>query len=204
MSTDPKITVAGWVGTQPKHFVSESGSSFTSFRMGCTKRFFDRTRDQWVDGTTTWFTVKTWRSAAVNVAESLRKSDPVVVHGSLTTQTWESPEGPRTTLVIEADALGPDLTRGQATFRHTVHTRAAKGDGSAAGGDAAGGDLAGGDAAGGDLAGESAGDTSNRELRGEGSDNDCLHDASDLDASSDEGESSSVNGATQFEVPVAG
>lgn len=120
-----KITVTGWVGTQPRLFVSESGTSFTSFRLGSTKRYFDRVQDQWVDGATTWFTVKTWRTVAVNVAESLRKSDPVVVHGTLSTETWESPEGPRTTCVIEADSLGPDLARGQATFRHIVHHRAA-------------------------------------------------------------------------------
>jgi single-strand DNA-binding protein len=121
MSIDSKITVSGWVGTQPRHVVTQNGTSFTVFRLGSTKRYFDRSQESWVDGATTWFTVKTWRSAAVNVAESLRRSDPVVVHGALSTEVWESPDGPRTTLVIEADALGPDLTRGQATFRHTVH-----------------------------------------------------------------------------------
>ncbi|SDC63325.1 single-strand DNA-binding protein [Sanguibacter gelidistatuariae] len=124
MSTDTKVTVTGWVGTQPKHFVSEIGTDFTSFRLASTKRFYNRAEDAWVDGLTTWFTVKAWRSMAVNIAESLRKSDPVVVHGTLTSETWESPDGPRTTIVIEADAVGPDLARGQATFRHTVHTKA--------------------------------------------------------------------------------
>ncbi|MBI9115069.1 single-stranded DNA-binding protein [Sanguibacter suaedae] len=129
MSVDTKVTVAGWVGTQPKHFVSESGTDFTSFRLASTKRYFDRAEERWVDGPTTWFTVKTWRGTAVNVAESLRRSDPVVVHGTLTSEEWTSPEGPRSSFVIEADALGPDLSRGQATFRHTVHQRATDGDG---------------------------------------------------------------------------
>lgn len=123
MSTDTKVTVAGWVGTQPKHFVSENGTDFTTFRLASTKRYYNRAEDRWVDGPTTWFTVKTWRTTALNVAESLRKSDPVVVHGSLSSDEWTSPEGPRTTFVIEADSLGPDLSRGQATFRHTVQTR---------------------------------------------------------------------------------
>lgn len=124
MSTDTKVTVTGWVGTQPKHFVSESGTDFTSFRLASTKRYYNRAEDAWVDGLTTWFTVKAWRSMAINIAESLRRSDPVVVHGTLTSETWDSPDGPRTTFVIEADAVGPDLARGQATFRHTVHTKA--------------------------------------------------------------------------------
>jgi len=131
MSVDTKVTVAGWVGTQPKHFVSESGTDFTSFRLASTKRYFDRAEERWVDGPTTWFTVKTWRGIAVNVAESLRRSDPVVVHGTLTSEEWTSPEGPRSSFVIEADALGPDLSRGQATFRHTVHQRATEGEGAA-------------------------------------------------------------------------
>jgi single-strand DNA-binding protein len=125
MSIDTKITVSGWVGTQPRHVVTQNGTSFTVFRLGSTKRYFDRAQEAWVDGATTWYTVKSWRTAAVNVAESLRRSDPVVVHGTFATETWESPDGPRTTLVVEADALGPDLTRGQATFRHTVHLPAA-------------------------------------------------------------------------------
>ena len=124
MSTDTKVTVTGWVGTQPKHFVSESGTDFTNFRLASTKRYYSRADDTWVDGPTTWFTVKAWRAMAVNIAESLRRSDPVVVHGTLTSETWDSPDGPRTTFVIEADAVGPDLARGQATFRHTVHTKA--------------------------------------------------------------------------------
>lgn len=131
MSIDSKITVSGWVGTQPRHVVTQNGTSFTVFRLGSTKRYFDRSQEGWVDGATTWFTVKTWRTAAVNVAESLRRSDPVVVHGALSTEVWDSPDGPRTTLVIEADALGPDLTRGQATFRHTVHHTGAESSGSA-------------------------------------------------------------------------
>lgn len=133
MSIDTKITVSGWVGTQPRHVVTQSGTSFTVFRLGSTKRYFDRSQESWVDGATTWYTVKSWRTTAVNVAESLRRSDPVVVHGTFATETWESPDGPRTTLVVEADALGPDLTRGQATFRHTVHLPAAGGVGSGTG-----------------------------------------------------------------------
>ena len=146
MSTDTKVTVTGWVGTQPKHFVSESGTDFTNFRLASTKRYYNRAQDAWVDGLTTWFTVKAWRSMAINIAESLRRSDPVVVHGTLTSETWDSPDGPRTTFVIEADAVGPDLARGQATFRHTVHTKAAE----AAPGESASGESAPGESAAGE------------------------------------------------------
>lgn len=120
------LTLTGWVGTEPKHFTG-TGTPYTSFRMASTRRYYDARQGAWVDGKTLWFTVKVWREAALNVAECLRKSDPVVVHGRLGTEEWESPEGPRTGLVLEALAIGHDLTYGQARFARTVH-RSAAGD----------------------------------------------------------------------------
>ena len=113
------LTLTGWVGTEPRHFPGTT--PFTTFRMASTRRFYDARQNAWVDGRTLWFTVKVWREAAQNVAESLRKSDPVVVTGRLGTEEWESPDGPRSTLVLEASSIGPDLTYGQARFMRTVH-----------------------------------------------------------------------------------
>lgn len=121
------LTLTGWVGTEPKHFTG-AGTPFTSFRMASTRRYYDARQGAWVDGKTLWFTVKVWREAALNVAECLRKSDPVVVHGRLGTEEWESPEGPRSGLVLEALAIGHDLTYGRSRFARTVH-RSAAGDG---------------------------------------------------------------------------
>jgi single-strand DNA-binding protein len=122
MSTnDLTVTLVGWVGTEPKHYTGASTTPFTSFRMANTRRYFDRAQNVWADGRTEWFTVKVWRQSALNVAASLRKGDPVLVHGRLATEQWDSPEGPRTSLVLEALAIGPDLTYGRATFARTVH-----------------------------------------------------------------------------------
>ena len=122
MSTnDLNLTLVGWVATEPKLYSGPSTSPFTSFRMASTRRYFDRALNAWVDGRTEWFTVKSWRQQARNVAESLRKSDPVIVMGRLATEQWTGPEGARTTLVIEALAIGPDLTFGSAKFGRTVH-----------------------------------------------------------------------------------
>lgn len=128
MGNDVTVTLAGFMGTTPKLFTSPTGNDFTSFRIASTTRYLDRSRGEWVDGRTIWFTVKAWRAMAQNVAASLRKGDAVVVTGRLAVDEWTSPEGPRTNLVIEASALGPDLTRGRAQFQHTVH-RTAQPDG---------------------------------------------------------------------------
>ena len=125
MSTnDLTLTLVGWVATEPRHYTGAGSTPFTSFRMATTRRYFDRAQNCWVDGRTEWFTVKSWRAQALNAAISLRKSDPVLVHGRLATEEWTGPDGPRTSLVLEAVALGPDLTYGQAKFARTVHLAA--------------------------------------------------------------------------------
>jgi single-strand DNA-binding protein len=122
MSTsDLTVTLVGWVGTEPKHYTGTGVTPFTSFRMANTRRYFDRAQSTWTDGRTEWFTVKVWRQSAINVASSLHKGDPVLVHGRLSTEQWDGPDGPRTTLVLEALAIGPDLTYGRASFARTVH-----------------------------------------------------------------------------------
>ena len=123
MSTNElNLTLVGWLGNEPRHYPGTGGATpFTTFRMASTRRWFDRDKGVWVDGRTEWFTVKSWRSAARNVAESLRKGDPVVVHGRLSTEEWNGPDGSRTTLVLDALAIGPDLAYGTARYSRTVH-----------------------------------------------------------------------------------
>lgn len=123
MSTNElTLTLVGWLGTEPRHYPGVNGATpFTTFRMASTRRWFDREKGVWADGRTEWFTVKSWRSAARNVAESLRKGDPVVVHGRLSTEEWSGPDGSRTTLVLDAIAIGPDLAYGSARYSRTVH-----------------------------------------------------------------------------------
>ncbi|WP_199423934.1 single-stranded DNA-binding protein [Actinotalea solisilvae] len=113
------LTVVGWVATAPKEIVG-GGVPYTSFRIATTPRRFDTRAGAWADGRTEWITVKAFRDVAFNVAASVRKGDPLLVHGRLRTEEWESESGPRTTLVLEASALGHDLTRGQSRFARTV------------------------------------------------------------------------------------
>ena len=121
MSNGITATVVGWIATAPRQVIGPSGVAFASFRMASTPRYYDRAAGSWADGRTEWITVKVFRDAAFNVAASLHKGDPVVVRGRLGTSEWESENGPRTDLVLEASALGPDLTRGRCAFARTVH-----------------------------------------------------------------------------------
>ena len=117
---DLTMTVSGWVATAPKQHVGPSGVRMTTFRVASTSRFFDRDKNEWVDGRTEWFSVRCFRGAAITVANSIDKGQPVTVHGRFRTNEWESDTGPRTDLVIDAVSIGHDLTRGTATFVRAV------------------------------------------------------------------------------------
>ena len=76
------ITLAGWLGNDVQ--LRQAGDqTVASFRVASTPRRYQRKTDSWVDGDTQWYTVSTWRELAHNCSESLRRGDPVVVHGRL-------------------------------------------------------------------------------------------------------------------------
>ncbi len=133
---DLTLTAVGWLGTEPRFYPGQDQTrAFATFRMASSRRYHDRERG-WVEASTTWFTVKAFRGVARNIAESLRKGDPVLVHGRLLAEEWVGADGvSRVTPVIEASAVGHDLARGTSRFARTVQT-AAFGDGP--GGDGAG------------------------------------------------------------------
>jgi single-strand DNA-binding protein len=110
------LNVAGWVATEPKLRVGASGTSVASFRLASTSRYFDRGTSAWKDGQTEWFTVRVFRAAAITVSQSIAKGQPVLVQGRLRSNDWESESGPRTELLLDATAVGHDLTRGIARF----------------------------------------------------------------------------------------
>ena len=70
----------------------------------------------WKRKSTTWLTVKAFRTLAVNALACLHKGDPVMVTGSLVTEEWISDGQQHSSLVLVADGIGHDLARGQDTF----------------------------------------------------------------------------------------
>ena len=118
------VTFQGWVGADVR-LRSAGGVPVASFRVACTPRRFNRTQQEWSDGPTQWFTVNTWRGLAEHCADSLRRGDPVVVHGRLGQSTWVNSEGVECTSVeVEASFVGHDLTRGRSSFVKTERRQA--------------------------------------------------------------------------------
>ncbi|MEQ4205628.1 single-stranded DNA-binding protein [Actinopolymorpha sp. B17G11] len=114
------ISIAGNVATEIRFLRSDRGTPLASFRLASTSRRFDRSQGGWVDGRTTYVTVVCWRALAENVAASLRKGEPVVATGRLRVEPWERDDGRSGTSVeIEAQVVGHDLSRGTSAFRRT-------------------------------------------------------------------------------------
>ena len=109
------MALTGYVGSKEVLRQTKTGISTISFRIGSTPRI--RTDNGWINGTTTWVTVVCYRSLADHVGRCVIKGDPVVVHGKVRTQSWVDPQGVlHEKMVIEAQAVGHDLSRGVSAF----------------------------------------------------------------------------------------
>ena len=91
-----------------------------SFRVACTPRRYSRKHGSWEDSATQWYSVSAWRGLADNCAQSLRRGDPVVVHGRLTVSVWVNAQGAEvTSFEVDATLVGHDLSRGTSAFTRT-------------------------------------------------------------------------------------
>jgi len=119
-----QVSVTGNVSTPVRHTVTGRGSSVADFRLACTPRRFDKEQNQWADGRTTFVKVTCFGSLADNVTASLAVGQPVVVMGRLQVEENVRDEHTYRDAVVIASAVGPDLSRGTASFRRTAAVRA--------------------------------------------------------------------------------
>lgn len=117
------ITTAGLVATTPRTIVTADGIQITSFRLATSDRRYDRHQARWVDGNTNWYTVTAFRQLATNVAASINKGDRILVQGKLIIRDWDNGERAGTSVEIEAEAMGHDLTWGVSSFTRTILVR---------------------------------------------------------------------------------
>jgi len=113
------VTLVGNAATAVEFRETASGG-MARFRFAVTPRRWDRAKEVWADGHTSFYTVWAWRALAQNLTGSVAVGEPLVVHGRLKVREEEL-EGQRRTFVdIEAVAVGHDLTRGTTAFRRVV------------------------------------------------------------------------------------
>src|ERR671913_333993 len=119
------VQMTGHVGTEVD---IRGNGSVTAFRLACTPRVRGK-GGEYSDGNTTWIDVTCFRSLAAHVAASVRKGDPVIVIGKLRTSVWTKDGQTRERLVLEAETVGHDLSRGTAIFRKSVRATSEPADG---------------------------------------------------------------------------
>ena len=113
------ITLQGNLGNDVN--VRQAGDAqVATFRVACTPRRYQKKTDEWADGDTQWYTVNAWRGLAETCEQSLRRGDPVFVHGRLNAQVWSNSAGIEvTTFEVDAVVVGHDLCRGTSVFTRT-------------------------------------------------------------------------------------
>ena len=81
------LTMSGRVATNPS--ISASNSDRVSFRVISTERRYDEAAGEWVDGNEFSTTVVGWGKVGVSFLHLVRKGDPVLVDGRLSTRRYE-------------------------------------------------------------------------------------------------------------------
>ena len=115
-----QISVSGLIATDPRTHTTKEGLSITSFRLAANSRHFDRTKSEWASSATNWYTVLTFRQLASNCSESLSKGDRVLVSGKIKIRDWDNGERTGTSVEIDADSVGLDLSFGIGTIQRIV------------------------------------------------------------------------------------
>ncbi|MFE9400436.1 single-stranded DNA-binding protein [Streptomyces sp. NPDC006530] len=111
------VTLVGNVATQVEWRETATGG-VARFRLAVTARRFDREKQAWVDGATSFYTVWAARTLGMNLTGSVAIGEPVVVHGRLKVRDEERADGPRWfSADVDAVAIGHDMTRGTTAFR---------------------------------------------------------------------------------------
>jgi single-strand DNA-binding protein len=121
-----QVTISGLVVTTPRHLVTQDGLPITVFRMAEETKVWDKALNKLVHGNTNWFTIRSEKQLAINVATSISKGDRIIVSGALKIEDWDNGERAGTSVEIEAATMGHDLVWGSSSYVRTVQVREAE------------------------------------------------------------------------------
>lgn len=103
------VTVVGNVATDVVLRHTQDGTPVTGFGVVSTERRFDKKAEVWSDGNKLFVWVTGWRRLATGAATSLKKGDPVLINGRLLVEEYEKDGEKRTSVKVDAYAIGPNL-----------------------------------------------------------------------------------------------
>lgn len=105
----PSITIIGNLTADPELRFTPSGQAVCNFTVASTARFFDKAKNEWAEGDSTFIRCSVWREMAENCAESLEKGNRVVVTGTLKVRQYETDKGKGTSVECDVEEVGPSL-----------------------------------------------------------------------------------------------
>lgn len=113
--SETELTIVGRLASDIDMLQTSDGRWRATFRVVSNARRQIPQTGEWVDGRTLFVRVVCWRSLAQNLHASLRKGDPVIVHGSLRMHEYVGRDGkPHSALELDGRAVGPDLALARA------------------------------------------------------------------------------------------
>jgi len=116
MSRDvASVTIVGRAGNNPQVSVGATGER-VNFRVIATERRFDKALDDFVDGDQFGVTVICWKTLAAAVLSSVRKGDPLLVAGRITTRRFEKNGVTQYFTEVKADFVGLDVAKSGTRF----------------------------------------------------------------------------------------
>jgi len=113
------VTIVGRAGTNPTVSTSPKGDRVT-FRVISTERRFDDARQDWVDGDEYGVGVVCWRGLASSVLTTVRKGDPIVVIGRISTRKYEKNGAVDYFTDVKGDFVGLDVSKLGSRFTRTT------------------------------------------------------------------------------------
>jgi single-strand DNA-binding protein len=127
MSTKIPVSITGNLVADPELTIGESGVAHAKLRVAVNQRV-QAADGTWQDGETVFHNVSAFRALAENVANSLKKGDPVNVAGELEFRSYDKDGERREARRIIADTIGPDLRFGTAVYQRSSRTIEARPD----------------------------------------------------------------------------
>ena len=94
------VVIIGRVVSDPKFYYTPSGVPVTMFRIA-TNRYYKDPNSGEFKTDSNYFSVVVWRKLAERCS-SLKKGSAVLIEGSLSSRSWDSPQGRRNTVEIVA------------------------------------------------------------------------------------------------------
>jgi single-strand DNA-binding protein len=130
--TAATLTVTGNIATEvARESKKDTAEPWVHFRIACNERRYDTRTGSWIDGEPSFYTVVCWQSQlAKKAAASLKKVDPVIVHGKVRVREGRDDHNvQRYTTEITATSIGHDLFRGISSFHKTRRVSQSSPDG---------------------------------------------------------------------------